>query len=78
MFIADLIAAATPVLPFALLDMDAARAASLVTTTLLLLVLGVGRARITHRKVLVTTIQTLTIAATAAVAGIFIGRLVIS
>jgi VIT1/CCC1 family predicted Fe2+/Mn2+ transporter len=78
MFIADLIAAATPVLPFALLDMDAARAASLVTTTLLLLVLGVGRARITHRKVLVTTIQTLAIAATAAVAGIFIGRLVIS
>jgi VIT1/CCC1 family predicted Fe2+/Mn2+ transporter len=58
--------------------MDAARAASLVTTTVLLLVLGVGRARITHRKVLVATIQTLAIAATAAVAGIFIGRLVIS
>jgi VIT1/CCC1 family predicted Fe2+/Mn2+ transporter len=78
MFIADLIAAATPVLPFALLGMDSARAASLVTTTVLLLVLGVGRARITHRTVLVTTIQTLAIAATAAVAGIIIGRLVIS
>ncbi len=36
MFIADLIAAATPVLPFALLDMDAARAVSLVMTTVLL------------------------------------------
>jgi VIT1/CCC1 family predicted Fe2+/Mn2+ transporter len=78
MFIADLIAAATPVLPFALLDMDAARAVSLVTTTVLLVVLGLGRARITHRNVLVTTIQTLAIAAAAAVAGIVIGRLVIS
>ena len=78
MFIADLIAAATPVLPFALLDMDNARVASLVTTTLLLLVLGVGRARITHRKVVVTTVQTLAIAAAAAVAGILIGRLVIA
>jgi VIT1/CCC1 family predicted Fe2+/Mn2+ transporter len=78
MFVADLIAAATPVLPFALLEMDAARAASLVTTTLLLVILGLGRARITHRNVLVTTLQTLAIAATAAVAGIVIGRLVIS
>jgi VIT1/CCC1 family predicted Fe2+/Mn2+ transporter len=78
MFVADLVAAATPVLPFALLGMDAARAASLVMTTLLLLVLGMGRARITHRKVVATTIQTLTIAAVAAVAGIVIGRLVVS
>ena len=78
MFVADLVAAATPVLPFALLEMDAARAASLVTTTVLLLVVGLGRARIAHRNVVVTTIQTLAIAAAAAVAGIVIGRLVVS
>jgi VIT1/CCC1 family predicted Fe2+/Mn2+ transporter len=78
MFVADLVAAATPVLPFALFEMDAARSASLVTTTLLLVVLGVGRARITHRNIVVTTIQTLAIAAAAAVAGIVIGRLVVA
>ena len=77
MFVADLVAAATPVVPFALLEMDAARAASLVTTTLLLLALGIGRARITHRTVVATTIQTLAIAAVAAVTGIVIGRLVV-
>jgi VIT1/CCC1 family predicted Fe2+/Mn2+ transporter len=77
MFVADLVAAATPVLPFALLGMDAARTASLVTTTLLLVALGLGRARITHRNVVVTMIQTLAIAAAAAVAGIVIGRLVV-
>jgi len=58
--------------------MDAARAVSLVTTTLLLLALGLGRARITHRSVVATTIQTLAIAAVTAVAGILIGRLVVS
>jgi len=78
MFVADLVAAATPVLPFALLAMDAARTVSLVMTTLLLVVLGLGRARITHRNVVVTTVQTLAIAAAAAIAGIVIGRLVIS
>ena len=78
MFVADLVAAATPVLPFALLEMEAARAVSLVMTTLLLVILGLGRARITHRNVVVTTIQTLAIAAAAAVAGIVIGRLVVS
>jgi VIT1/CCC1 family predicted Fe2+/Mn2+ transporter len=77
MFAADLIAAATPVLPFALLTMDAARTASLVMTTVLLVALGLGRARITHRSVLATTFQTLAIAAAAAVAGIVIGRLVV-
>ncbi len=78
MFFADLVAAATPVLPFALFEMDAARAASLVMTTLLLLALGMGRARITHRNMVATTLQTLAIAAAAAVAGIVIGRLVVS
>jgi len=78
MFVADLVAAATPLLPFALLQMEAARVVSLVTTTLLLVALGMGRARITHRNVVATTIQTLAIAAAAAVAGIVIGRLVVS
>jgi len=77
MFVADLVAAATPVIPFALYEMDVARIASLLTTTILLVGLGVGRARIIHRPVLATTVQTLAIAAIAAAAGILIGRLVV-
>ena len=57
--------------------MDVARIASLLTTTVLLVGLGVGRARITHRPVVPTTVQTLAIAAIAAAAGILIGRLVV-
>ncbi len=78
MFVADLLAAAAPVLPFALLDLEPARIASLALTTVLLVALGVGRARITHRRIVATTIQTLAIAVLAAAAGILIGRLAIA
>jgi len=76
MFVADLFAAATPVIPFALLPFETARVVSLVVTTLLLICLGVGRALVSHTGYLATTIQTLGIAAAAAAAGVLIGRLV--
>jgi VIT1/CCC1 family predicted Fe2+/Mn2+ transporter len=76
MFVADLFAAATPVIPFALLPLETARVASLVLTTLLLVGLGIGRARVAHTGYLATTLQTLAIAAAAAAAGVLIGRVV--
>jgi VIT1/CCC1 family predicted Fe2+/Mn2+ transporter len=76
MFFADLIAAATPVVPFALFPIDTARPVSLVVTGLLLALLGIGRGRIAKRSVVRTTLQTLGIATAAATAGVLIGRLV--
>ncbi len=78
MFVADICAAATPVIPFAIFDIDTARVVAIVVTTLLLIVLGVGRARIAHTHMLATVAQTLAIAGAAAIAGVIIGRLVIS
>jgi vacuolar iron transporter family protein len=78
MFVADIFAAAIPVIPFAFLPLEQARVVSLVMTTILLIGLGVGRARVAHTGYLATTLQTLAIAATAAAAGVAIGRLVIS
>ena len=76
MFVADILAAAVPVIPFVLLPIDTARVVSLVITSALLVVLGIGRALIAHTNVIVTTLQTLGIAAAAAIAGVLIGRLV--
>ncbi|MFI5262846.1 MAG: VIT1/CCC1 transporter family protein [Candidatus Limnocylindrales bacterium] len=76
MFLADLLAAATPVAPFFFFEIGTARGVSLVITGALLAVLGVGRGRIAHRNVAGTVIQTLAIAALAAAAGVIIGRLV--
>ena len=76
MFLADLFAAFVPVLPFAFLPLGSARTLSLVVTTLLLLLLGVGRGLIGHKNVFVTALQTLGIAAAAAAAGLLVGLLV--
>ncbi len=76
MFAADLAAAATPVIPFAIFPIEPARVISLVLTATLLTALGVARARIAHRSVLRMTVQTLAIAGVAAVVGVLIGRLV--
>ena len=73
MFFADLFAAFTPVLPFAWFTLGTARLVSLVVTTVLLIVLGVGRARVGKRAVVPTTIETVSIAAAAAAAGVLIG-----
>lgn len=76
MFVADIIAAATPVIPFALFPLEVARVVSIVVTTLLLVGLGIGRARVGHTPARRTVLQTLAIAAAAAIAGVVIGRLV--
>lgn len=76
MFVADLFAAFVPVLPFAFLPLASARTLSLVITTLLLLLLGVGRGIIGHKNVVVTALQTLAIAATAGAAGLLVGLLI--
>jgi vacuolar iron transporter family protein len=75
MFVADIAAAATPVIPFALFDLGTARVVAIVLTAVLLAVLGVARARIARKPYLTTVIQTLAIAGAAAVAGVILGRL---
>jgi vacuolar iron transporter family protein len=76
MFAADIVAASVPVVPFALFRLGTARVVSVVITTLLHLVLGVGRAVIGRRRVIPTVLETMGIAAGAAVAGLLIGNLV--
>ena len=76
MFIADLFAAAIPVLPFAFLSLDQARVVSIGVTGVLLLLLGLGRGLVGKRNVLVTMLETLLIAAAAAGAGLLIGQLI--
>jgi vacuolar iron transporter family protein len=76
MFIADLFAAAVPVLPFAFLSLAQARVVSIAVTTVLLLILGVGRGLVGKRNVLLTMLETLLIAAAAAGAGLLIGQLI--
>jgi len=76
MFAADLVAASIPVIPFAFFALNTARVVSVVLTVLLLVALGVGRAVIGRRRVATTVLETLGIAAGAAVAGFVIGSLV--
>ena len=76
MFISDLFAAFVPVVPFAFLPLANARLVSLIITGLLLLLLGVGRGLVGHRNVVLTALETLGIAAAAALAGFLIGKLV--
>jgi len=78
MLVADLFAAFVPVLPFAFLPLASARTLSVVVTTALLLVLGVGRGIIGEKNVVVTALQTLAIAAAAGGAGLLIGSLISS
>ena len=76
MFLADLLAAGVPVLPFALFPIETARLVSLVITGMLMAGLGVARGLIGHEPVWRTTLQTMAIAGAAALAGVLIGRLV--
>ena len=74
MFLADLFAAAVPVIPFALFPLDTARIISLSLTTVLLFLLGIGRGLIAHTNVVLTVLETLAVAALAAGAGVLIGK----
>jgi len=76
MFITDLFAAAVPVVPFAIFGLGTARIVSLIVTFTLLVVLGIGRARIGRRRVLPTVAQTVGIATAAALAGLLVGKLI--
>jgi vacuolar iron transporter family protein len=76
MFVTDLFAAAVPVIPFALFALATARIVSLAVTLVLLVLLGIGRARIGRRRILPTVAQTVAIAAAAAIAGIAVGKLI--
>ena len=76
MFVSNLFAGTVPVIPFAFLPLPAARLVCLAVTTMLLLALGIGRGIVAGKNVARTAIETLTIAAAAAGAGILIARMV--
>ena len=76
MFVTDLFAAAVPVIPFAVFALATARLVSLAVTFVLLVILGIGRARVGHRRILPTVAQTVGIAAAAAIAGLAVGKLI--
>jgi vacuolar iron transporter family protein len=76
MFFTDLFAASVPVIPFALFSLATARIVSLLVTFVLLVLLGVGRAKIGRRRLLPTVAQTVGIAAAAALAGVGVGKLI--
>jgi vacuolar iron transporter family protein len=73
MLVADFLAAAIPIVPFALMPVPDGRVVSGTVTLLLLVGLGIGRARIGGRSILRTMIETVSIGVTAALAGVAIG-----
>ena len=73
MLLADFLAAAIPIVPFALLPVAQGRIVSGAVTLLLLIGLGVGRARIGARGVFRTVVETVSIGVAAALAGVAIG-----
>jgi VIT1/CCC1 family predicted Fe2+/Mn2+ transporter len=76
MLIADFFAAAVPILPFVFLPISAARMTSVVVTTALLILLGIGRARIAKGNMARTVTETVAIGVAAALAGVGIGVLI--
>jgi vacuolar iron transporter family protein len=65
-----------PVIPFALLPLATARIVSLSVTLVLLVLLGVGRSKVGHRRLLPTVALTVGIAAAAALAGLAFSKLI--
>jgi VIT1/CCC1 family predicted Fe2+/Mn2+ transporter len=76
MLVADFFAAAIPIVPFALLPVPQGRVVSGIVTMLLLIGLGIGRARIGGRCTLRTVIETVSIGVAAALAGVAIGLII--
>jgi VIT1/CCC1 family predicted Fe2+/Mn2+ transporter len=76
MFFAVLFAGCIPVVPFAILDIQAARIVSLAITAGLMVALGIMRGRFAGVNLVWSAFQTLAVAGVAAVAGITIGTLV--
>jgi VIT1/CCC1 family predicted Fe2+/Mn2+ transporter len=76
MLLADFLAAAVPILPFVFLPVGQARIVSCVMTIALLVLLGIGRARIAKRDPIRTVVETVAIGVAAALAGVGIGVLI--
>jgi vacuolar iron transporter family protein len=75
MGIADFIAAMTPVIPFIFLPLEQAKVVFIFGTALLLILLGIGRAKLGERPMFRTVLETCAIAAAAAIAGALVGLL---
>ena len=73
MLVVDFLAAAIPIVPFALLPVRQGRVVSGTVTLILLVCLGVGRAWIGNRSVLRTVVETVSIGVAAALAGVAVG-----
>ena len=76
MGLADFAAGITPVIPFAILPFDEARIVCIAGTAVLLILLGLGRAKIGNRPAMRTVFETMAIATAAAIAGVLIGLLI--
>jgi vacuolar iron transporter family protein len=76
MLAADFFAAAVPILPFVLLPIGQARIVSGIVTVVLLVALGIGRAKLGQRSVARTVAETVSIGIGAAIAGVAIGLLI--
>ena len=76
MFVADLFAGAVPVLPFALLPIEDARWLSIAITAILLVALGIGRGVVAERGIARSVVETVGVAAAAALGGLLIGQAV--
>ncbi|HUX69673.1 MAG TPA: VIT1/CCC1 transporter family protein [Cellulomonadaceae bacterium] len=76
MFVADLVAAGVPVIPFVFLPIQTAVAVTLVVTGLWMALLGIARGRIGGVNIWRSAVQTMAIAGAAALAGVLMGQLV--
>lgn len=74
--LADLIAAAVPVIPFLFLPIQPALIVALVVTGLWMALLGIARGRIGGVNIWRSAAQTMTIAGAAELEGVLMGRLV--
>jgi VIT1/CCC1 family predicted Fe2+/Mn2+ transporter len=76
MLFADFLAAAVPIVPFVILPVAQARIVSAIVTILLLVGLGIGRARVGGRDPIRTMLETVLIGVAAALAGVGISVLI--
>ena len=76
MGVADFIAAMTPVVPFIFLPLEQAKIVFIFGTAILLVLLGIGRAKLGERPLARTVLETFAIAAAAAIAGALVGLLI--
>ena len=76
MLVADFVSAAVPIIPFALMPVPQARWVSTAITMLLLICLGIGRARVGCRPLARTVAETVAIGVAAALAGVGIGLII--